>query len=163
MKFVHVQVEQYGVTGVVGHDRYCPAGCPGGGDQFGCSFGRPGRDDRLEFQPGQFPVGKLGCLGLIAGDDLEGFQRVAQVFDLIWQGDARAGREKSRTRRSKALADSFLSELRQAAKKGESFDVASGLPESMLAAVARRPGTSTCSATWTNAGLQLPPPLEKHA
>jgi integrase len=44
------------------------------------------------------------------------------------------GREKSRTRRTKALADSFLSELRQAAKSGESFDLATGLPESMLKA-----------------------------
>lgn len=44
------------------------------------------------------------------------------------------GRGKSRTRRTKALADSFLSELRQAAKRGESFDLATGLPESMLKA-----------------------------
>ncbi len=41
------------------------------------------------------------------------------------------GREKSRTRSTKALADSFLSELRQSARRGESFDVATGLPESM--------------------------------
>ena len=45
-----------------------------------------------------------------------------------------AGREKSRTRRTRALAESFLSELRQAARRGESFDVATGLPESMLRA-----------------------------
>jgi integrase len=32
------------------------------------------------------------------------------------------------------LADSFLSELRQAAKRGESFDLATGLPEPMLKA-----------------------------
>ena len=51
-----------------------------------------------------------------------------------------AGREKSRTRRTRALAESFLSELRQAARRGESFDVATGLPESML-----RAATST---TW---------------
>ena len=44
------------------------------------------------------------------------------------------GRERSRTRGTKALADSFLSELRQAAKRGESFDIATGLPESMLKA-----------------------------
>ncbi len=45
-----------------------------------------------------------------------------------------AGRERSRTRRTKALAESFLSELRQATKRGESFDIATGLPESMLKA-----------------------------
>jgi integrase len=45
-----------------------------------------------------------------------------------------AGRERSRTRRTKALAETFLSELRQAARRGEAFDVDSGLPASMLAA-----------------------------
>lgn len=44
------------------------------------------------------------------------------------------GHEKSRTRRTKALADSLLSELRQAAKRGESFDSVTGLPESLLRA-----------------------------
>jgi integrase len=51
-----------------------------------------------------------------------------------------AGNEKSRTRRTKALADSFLSDLRQATKRGESFDIATGLPESML--------NETTSTTW---------------
>ena len=44
------------------------------------------------------------------------------------------GRARSRTRRTKALAESFLSDLRQAAKRGEAFDVATGLPESMMVA-----------------------------
>jgi integrase len=44
------------------------------------------------------------------------------------------GREKSRTRRTKGLADNFLSEMRQAARRGEAFDVATGLPESMMKA-----------------------------
>jgi integrase len=52
-------------------------------------------------------------------------------FEVRW---VVAGREKSRTRRTKALADSFLSDLRQAARRGESFDLATGLPESMLKA-----------------------------
>ncbi|MCO6010552.1 tyrosine-type recombinase/integrase [Actinoallomurus purpureus] len=43
-----------------------------------------------------------------------------------------AGKQRSRTRRTKALAESFLSDLRQAAKAGEAFDVETGLPESML-------------------------------
>jgi integrase len=43
-----------------------------------------------------------------------------------------SGREKSKTRRTKALAETFLSDLRQAARRGESFDVETGLPESML-------------------------------
>jgi len=42
------------------------------------------------------------------------------------------GISKSRTRRTKALAESFLSDLRQAAKRGEAFDVETGLPTSML-------------------------------
>jgi hypothetical protein len=41
------------------------------------------------------------------------------------------GRQFSRTRATKALADSFLSELRQAAKRGEAFDTSEGLPVSM--------------------------------
>lgn len=43
-----------------------------------------------------------------------------------------AGKQRSRTRRTKALAESLLSDLRQAAKRGEAFDVDTGLPESML-------------------------------
>ncbi len=41
------------------------------------------------------------------------------------------GKQFSRTRATKALAESFLSELRQAAKRGEVFDLAEGLPLSM--------------------------------
>jgi len=44
------------------------------------------------------------------------------------------GHEVSRTRGTKALAESLLSDLRQAMKRGESFDVTTGLPESMLRA-----------------------------
>ncbi|WP_244313240.1 hypothetical protein [Microbispora hainanensis] len=40
---------------------------------------------------------------------------------------------KSKSFRTKGLADSFLSDLRQAAKAGEAFDVTTGLPVSMLA------------------------------
>jgi len=43
-----------------------------------------------------------------------------------------AGRQRSRTRRTKALAETFLSDLRQAARRGDAFDVATGLPESMV-------------------------------
>lgn len=41
------------------------------------------------------------------------------------------GRQFSKTRATKALAESFLSELRQAAKRGEAFDIGEGLPMSM--------------------------------
>jgi hypothetical protein len=41
------------------------------------------------------------------------------------------GRQFSKTRATKALAESFLSELRQAAKRGEVFDISEGLPVSM--------------------------------
>ncbi|MBO3748785.1 site-specific integrase [Streptosporangiaceae bacterium NEAU-GS5] len=46
-----------------------------------------------------------------------------------------AGRVHSKTFRTKALAESFLSDLRQAAKNGEAFDQETGLPESMLTPV----------------------------
>jgi integrase len=42
------------------------------------------------------------------------------------------GKNKSKTLRTKALADNFLSDLRQAAKNGEAFDVATALPLSMF-------------------------------
>ena len=48
------------------------------------------------------------------------------------------GREKSRTRRTKGLAETFLSELRQAARRGERFDITTGLPESMLKAASTK-------------------------
>ncbi|MBB5773624.1 hypothetical protein [Nonomuraea jabiensis] len=44
------------------------------------------------------------------------------------------GREKSRSFGTKALGDNWLSDFRQAAKRGEAFDVETGLPESMLKA-----------------------------
>ncbi|MEU8379463.1 tyrosine-type recombinase/integrase [Streptosporangium sp. NPDC048865] len=43
-------------------------------------------------------------------------------------------REKSSTFKTKGLAESFLSDLRQAAKNGEAFDLDSGLPPSMVKA-----------------------------
>ncbi|MEV0150370.1 MULTISPECIES: tyrosine-type recombinase/integrase [unclassified Nonomuraea] len=44
-----------------------------------------------------------------------------------------AGKEKSKSFRTKGLANAFMSDLRQAAKAGEEFDVVTGLPVSMLA------------------------------
>jgi hypothetical protein len=49
-------------------------------------------------------------------------------FEVRW---VVGGRQFSKTRATKALAESFLSELRQAAKRGEAFDTAEGLPVSM--------------------------------
>ncbi|WP_412519447.1 tyrosine-type recombinase/integrase [Actinomadura madurae] len=49
-----------------------------------------------------------------------------------------SGREKSRTFEKSAQAKNFLSDLRQAAKNGEAFDLDSGLPVSMLKAVTAR-------------------------
>ncbi|MGA4995130.1 site-specific integrase [Nonomuraea bangladeshensis] len=45
-----------------------------------------------------------------------------------------AGREKSKTFRTSAQANNWLSDLRQAAKKGELFDLETGLPQSVLKA-----------------------------
>ncbi|GAA2284941.1 tyrosine-type recombinase/integrase [Nonomuraea roseoviolacea subsp. roseoviolacea] len=44
-----------------------------------------------------------------------------------------AGKQKSKSFRTKGLANAFMSDLRQAAKSGEEFDVVTGLPMSMLA------------------------------
>lgn len=45
-----------------------------------------------------------------------------------------ARKRSSKTYRTKALAESFVSDLRQAAKRGEPFDIETGLPTSMLKA-----------------------------
>ncbi|MFG6195122.1 tyrosine-type recombinase/integrase [Nonomuraea sp. JJY05] len=47
--------------------------------------------------------------------------------------------QKSKSFRTKGLANAFMSDLRQAAKAGEEFDVATGLPVSMLAPTASGP------------------------
>ncbi|MEU8251757.1 tyrosine-type recombinase/integrase [Nonomuraea sp. NPDC048916] len=44
-----------------------------------------------------------------------------------------AGKERSKSFRTKGLANAFMSDLRQATKAGEEFDISSGLPVSMLA------------------------------
>ncbi|GGP18443.1 tyrosine-type recombinase/integrase [Nonomuraea glycinis] len=43
-----------------------------------------------------------------------------------------AGKERSKSFRTKGLANAFISDLRQATKAGEEFDVVTGLPVSML-------------------------------
>lgn len=58
-------------------------------------------------------------------------QQRANAFIARWRV---AGKGKSKSFRTKGLANAFLSDLRQAAKAGEEFDVATGLPVSMLAA-----------------------------
>ncbi|GAB3158138.1 hypothetical protein GCM10027161_64250 [Microbispora hainanensis] len=56
--------------------------------------------------------------------------RQTSAFLVRWTVDRKT---KSKSFRTKGLADSFLSDLRQAAKAGEAFDVTTGLPVSMLA------------------------------
>ncbi len=48
------------------------------------------------------------------------------------------GRQKSKTLRTKAHAENLLSDLRQAAKRGEPFDMETGLPLSMIRAKSAR-------------------------
>lgn len=50
-----------------------------------------------------------------------------------------AGRQKSKSFRTKGLANAFMSDLRQAAKSGEEFDVGTGLPLAMLGAQSSGP------------------------
>ncbi|TDD33626.1 site-specific integrase [Nonomuraea terrae] len=56
--------------------------------------------------------------------------RETPVFVARWRV---AGKQKSKSFRTKGLANAFMSDLRQAAKAGEEFDVATGLPVSRLA------------------------------
>ncbi|SDK34146.1 Phage integrase family protein [Nonomuraea maritima] len=56
--------------------------------------------------------------------------RETPVFVARWRI---AGKQKSKSFRTKGLANAFMSDLRQAAKAGEEFDIASGLPVSMFA------------------------------
>ncbi|MFB9474700.1 tyrosine-type recombinase/integrase [Nonomuraea salmonea] len=58
-------------------------------------------------------------------------QQRANAFIARWRV---AGKGRSKSFRTKGLANAFLSDLRQAAKAGEEFDVATGLPVSMVAA-----------------------------
>ncbi|GLW12022.1 hypothetical protein Misp01_71500 [Microtetraspora sp. NBRC 13810] len=60
-------------------------------------------------------------------------------FEARWKVGSKP---KSKTFRTKALAENFLSDLRQAAKKGEAFDLATGLPVSMLSAELEPSGPS---------------------
>jgi hypothetical protein len=43
-----------------------------------------------------------------------------------------AGKQRSRSRRTRELAESFLADLRQAARRGEAFDLTTGLPLSVI-------------------------------
>ncbi|MFG1975538.1 tyrosine-type recombinase/integrase [Nonomuraea fuscirosea] len=49
------------------------------------------------------------------------------------------GKQKSKSFRTRGLANAFMSDLRQAAKAGEEFDIATGLPASMLARASTGP------------------------
>jgi len=60
--------------------------------------------------------------------DVRKLQRSSGSFEVRW---VVAGTARSRTRRTKGLADAFLAELRSAARRGESFDTENGLPDSM--------------------------------
>ncbi len=57
-----------------------------------------------------------------------GKAKTKRTYEVRWK----VGPEpQSRTRSGKAQAENFLSELRQAARKGEPFDTETGLPDSM--------------------------------
>jgi integrase len=58
-------------------------------------------------------------------------KRKTPTYEIRWKT---ADKPHSTTRRTKALADSFRSDLLQAAKRGEEFDIDSGLPDSMVKA-----------------------------
>jgi integrase len=53
-----------------------------------------------------------------------------RAYDVRWSVD---GRQRSRTFKTRALADGFRAELLSASRRGEPFDVATGIARSMLA------------------------------
>jgi hypothetical protein len=62
-----------------------------------------------------------------------GKAKTKRTYEVRW----RVGPQPhSRTIGNKAQAENFLSDLRQAARAGEAFDIDSGLPDSMTVAVA---------------------------
>ena len=63
-----------------------------------------------------------------------GKAKTKRTYEVRWKvGNS----PQSRTIGNKAQADNFLSELRQAARKGEAFDTESGLPDSMMTTASR--------------------------
>ena len=57
---------------------------------------------------------------------------------------------QSRTLGNKAQADNFLSELRQAARKGEAFDTETGLPDSLMTTASRERSWLTFCLAYTD-------------
>ena len=63
-----------------------------------------------------------------------GKAKTKRTYEVRWKvGNS----PQSRTIGNKAQADNFLSELRQAARKGEAFDTETGLPDSMMTTASR--------------------------
>jgi integrase len=72
-----------------------------------------------------------------------GKAKTKRTYEVRWK----VGHEpQSCTIGNKAQADNFLSELRQAARKGEAFDTDTGLPESMAATKPERSWLAFCLA-----------------
>lgn len=72
-----------------------------------------------------------------------GKARTKRTYEVRWKV---GHTPHSRTLRTKAQAESFLSELRQAARAGEAFDTDSGLPGSMTATRPQRSWLAFCLA-----------------
>ncbi|WP_230984910.1 hypothetical protein [Microbispora oryzae] len=71
-------------------------------------------------------------------------------------------KERSKTFRTKALAENFVSDLRQAAKRGETFDLVTGLPESMIKPADTGPTFfASPGRTWQPAGSTRRPALAR--
>ncbi|HUK72460.1 MAG TPA: hypothetical protein VLW50_27455 [Streptosporangiaceae bacterium] len=72
-----------------------------------------------------------------------GKAKTKRTYEIRWKvGHA----PQSRTLGNKAQADNFLSELRQAARGGEAFDIESGLPDSMTTVKRERSWLEFCLA-----------------
>lgn len=81
-------------------------------------------------------------------------KRKTPVWEIRWKT---SDKPHSTTRRTKGLAELFQSDLRQAARRGEEFDVATGLPDSMTEPTTQPdPGRSALDVAQSYVAMKWP-------
>ena len=88
---------------------------------------------------------------------MPGKAKTRRTYEIRWK----LGRTPhSSTLGNKAQADNFLSDLRQAARNGEAFDTATGLPDSMITATSS--GRSWLEFCLSYVDMKWPAAAPKH-
>lgn len=72
-----------------------------------------------------------------------GKSKTRRTYEVRWKVGPKS---HSRTLRTKAQAESFLSDLRHAARAGQAFDTEAGLPDSLMPAPQARSWLNSCLA-----------------